>query len=641
VIVATAGHVDHGKTTLVRALNGFDSDTLPEEKRRGMTIDLNFSYLPVDGGESVAFIDVPGHQRFIRNLLCGVGGIDFVLLVVAADDGPMPQTREHLAIFDLLETRDGAVIITKIDRVDYDQVSICRELVIDLMAGTAFKDFPIFPVSSVSGAGIMDLRKFIISRSLSLPTKDCSGNFRMPIDRSFTKKGTGLVVTGTVSSGSISLGEHINVFMAGRTARVRSIHAHNAPSGIARIGQRCALNLAGLKIGHDDISRGDWAISGNCPAPMRRIDVRLRISKYEASPLAHWTPVHVYLGASNVAARVAVLNDSNIPPGESRLAQLVLDRPIGALRGDRAIIRDQSTRRTLGGGKVIDVFPPARGRAKPSRLAYLAAMEIDDIELALSSLIQSAPNGVSISRFSLNRNLTSAETTTLFGRSSVKTVSVGEDLFAFSLVRWNEIKSRLLQALEEWHRHKPDSLGPTIDKISSMADLLLSGETLKAVVTEMAREGSVERHASTLKLSSHQPRLKASDAGLWRKIEPLIQRKPARPPGVHEIAETIGEEPQRVEAVLARAARAGLIFRISKHRFCSKTALRRLALVVEEVAGETKGKTMTVAAFRDRSGIGRNLTIEVLECFDRMRFTRRIGNERMVLHHSGDIFGKE
>ena len=401
MIVATAGHVDHGKTSLVKALTGVDADRLPEEKRRGMTIDLGFAYLPL-ASRVVGFVDVPGHERFVHNMLCGVPGIDLALLVVAADDGPMPQTREHLAILDVLGVSRGVVALTKIDRVPPERVNEVAAETSALLATTSLAGAPVFALSSVSGAGVDSLKDHLEKAARETELRGAQGNFRMSVDRCFSIAGAGLVVTGTAMSGEIALGDEVRALLAGANARVRSIHAHNAPAKNGRAGQRLALNLAGIE-GRKPIARGDWIVRGEVPPPVRRIDARLRV--VDPRPLAHWTPVHVHLGAAHVPGRVALLECAAIAPGESARVQLVLDQPIGALRGDGFVVRDQSARRTLGGGAVIDVFPPPRGRAKPERLAWLAAMELDDDAAALRALLVRAPAGVGLARFAANRNL--------------------------------------------------------------------------------------------------------------------------------------------------------------------------------------------------------------------------------------------
>jgi len=301
VIVATAGHVDHGKTLLIRALTGVDTDRLPEEKQRGMTIDLGFAYWRIGGGLTIGFVDVPGHERFIRNMLCGVAGVDFALLVVAADDGVMPQTREHVAILDLLGMARGAVALTKIDRVAPDRVEGVAQEVRALLTPTALRAVPLFPVSAATGDGIAALSAHLQETAQRTPPRPAKGNFRLAIDRAFTIAGAGLVVTGAIFSGAVAVGDTVRVLGADRIARVRALHAQNREERAAQAGERCALNLSGADLTLEQLERGDWITGPDAPAPVKKFDARLRLLPSEARALAHWTPVHLHLGAADVS----------------------------------------------------------------------------------------------------------------------------------------------------------------------------------------------------------------------------------------------------------------------------------------------------------------------------------------------------
>ena len=375
MIVATAGHVDHGKTALVRALTGVDTDRLPEEKQRGLTIDLGFAYHPLDGGQVLGFVDVPGHERFVRNMLAGVGSVDLALVVVAADDGVMPQTREHAAILDLLGVTECIAVVSKVDKVDAARAAEVGAEVESLLSATGMGGAEVHRVCALSGAGMDTLAAALRKRASGLAARAANGRFRLCIDRVFTLKGAGLVVTGTVHAGTAHTGERLVVTPDGHEARIRGIHAQDRPAERACAGERCALNLSGRGLGPGTIARGDWVVDRALHAPSDRIDVRLRVLPAETRALRHWTPVHVHLAASHSTARVAVLGAGGIAPGGDGRVQIVLDRPLHALAGDRIVIRDQSATRTMGGGTVIDPFSPKRGRARPARLAWLDAIE--------------------------------------------------------------------------------------------------------------------------------------------------------------------------------------------------------------------------------------------------------------------------
>jgi selenocysteine-specific elongation factor len=517
MIVATAGHVDHGKTLLIKALTGVDTDRLPEEKRRGMTIDLGFAYRRVGSDDTIGFIDVPGHERFIRNMLCGVAAIDFVLFVVAVDDGPMPQTREHLAILNLLGVSRGAIVLTKTDRATSERIESVAAQVRTLVADTTLANAPVWLVSAVAGTGVGELQDHLEQAARDCPTRSGAGNFRMPVDRCFTIPGAGLVVTGTAVAGAVAAGDHARAVLAELPVRVRTIHAQNTPTAIGRAGQRCALNLTSAGLKGAVIVRGDWIVTGDVPAPGRKFDARLKILPSEQRPLAHWTPVHLYLGAAEALGRIAVLDGREISPGSSALVQLVLERPISALRGDRFIVRDQSAQRTIGGGSIIDVFPPTRGRARPERLAYLAAVANDDDVISLGSLLDAAAQGVNLSKFSANRNLTAEEAAAMFARSPMRAVPTKDGLLGYSSQRWANLKSSALEQLAAWHQRAPDMLGPSGDQIFSGVDMRLPREVCAAMVAELVAEGRAAKDGVTVRLSTHQPRLNPADAAICEK----------------------------------------------------------------------------------------------------------------------------
>lgn len=361
---------------------------------------------------------------------------------------------------------------------------------------------------------------------------------------------------------------------------------------------------------------------GAVPPPARRIDARLRV--VDPRPLNHWTPVHVHLGAADVLGRVAVLEGAAIAPGESARVQLVLEAPIGAVRGDGFIVRDQSSRRTLGGGTVIDVFPPPRGRAKPERLAWLAAMERDDDAAALRALLEQAPGGVNLARFSANRNLRADD------RFSGVPMKVAAGL-GFAPQAWSALRATALQGLAAWHAQAPDSAGLPVERI--VGTPRLPRDALIALVDELAADGAVVRDGAGVRLAAHQVRFSGADAALWQGALPLLEKSPLRPPPLAELAGTLKADAKKLETALSHAARQGLLVRVSKTRFFLPAAVRELETIARAAAGP--GGALTAAGFRDRSGIGRNAAIEVLEYFDRIRFTRRIGDAHVLVRPAG------
>src|SRR5437762_8667063 len=454
MILATAGHIDHGKTALVRALTGIDADRLPEEKRRGLTIDLGFAYASLPDGTELGFVDVPGHERFLPNMLAGVLSIDRVLLIVAADDGPRPQTLEHLDILELIGIAEVTGIVTKIDRVPPERRASVETDVAALLAEAGYDGSPIFAVSSVTGEGIAALSEHLSQTAKAADAtrgaRPPAGEFRMPIDRAFSLSGIGLVVTGIVAAGAAASGDHLMLSPRGVELRVRGIHAHNRPIERAAAGERCALNLAGSFPEGGDPRRGDWVVAAPLHAPTSRIDLRLTVSRAAPSPLRDGLPVHVHLGTEDVVGRAAVLGARSIAPGESGFVQVDLEQPISALWGDRVILRDHAARHTLAGGRALDPLPPRRGRSRPERLAALAALAEPDAGDALEKLVETG-GIIHLPRFAQVRNLPQSDIETLADVAGFHRLGFGSTAIAIGAERLARLGDSLLAALGQWH----------------------------------------------------------------------------------------------------------------------------------------------------------------------------------------------
>jgi selenocysteine-specific elongation factor len=639
MIVATAGHVDHGKTLLVKALTGVDTDRLPDEKRRGLTIDLGFAYEPLEDGHVLGFVDVPGHERFIRNMLAGVAAIDFALLVVAADDGPKPQTVEHLAILDLLGVGRGAVAISKIDRVDPARIEEVCGQVRELLDGSALAGAPFFPLSAMAGEGVEALHAHLRAEAAAHQARVGGGNFRLAVDRCFTVAGAGLVVTGAVFSGTTGVGDRLVLSPQGLAVRVRGLHVHDHKAEVARAGERCALNIAGPDLDREAVSRGDWLLAERAHAPTERIDARIRVLAGEARPLRHWTPAHLHLGAASVTCRVAVLDGRAIAPGGDGLVQLVLDRPIGALRDDRLVLRDQSAQRTMAGGMVVDPFGPTRGRARPERLKALAALERDDPAEALAGLLAETPRGVDLGRFETAWNLDADASAALRARVELVEAGPADARLGFAPGHWRAFGESILSVLAAWHERVPGHLGPDAGQLGRALPGRLHADVLAAALHDLSRQGAVRRHGSLYHLPDHQPVLSPKEAGLWAKAGPYIEAGGLRPPRVHEVAEELGVAPEAAAKMLTHAARLGLVHRVADNRYFPPAAVRELAAIAEALATEAPDGLFDARAYRDRSGIGRNVTIEVLEFFDRAGLTRRRGDGRELIAPAASVFG--
>ncbi len=629
MIIGTAGHIDHGKTTLVKALTGVDCDRLKEEKARGITLDLGYAYTPLPAGGTLGFIDVPGHEKLIHNMLAGATGIDFALLVVAADDGPMPQTREHLDIIELLGIRRGAVALTKCDLVTVDRLEQAKTELADLLAGTALAQAPIFPVAATAGTGVAALRAHLEQRADALGERQASGGFRLAIDRCFTLSGAGTVVTGTAFSGIVQAGDNLHLSPLDRSVRVRSLRVQDRPAERGQAGERIALALSGVE--KAEVERGMWLLAPDLHAPLTRFDARLRVLPGQA-PLKHWTQVHLHLGAEDVPARIALLAGEEIPPGGENWAQITVDRPIGALAGDRFILRDASARHTLGGGTVLDIAPPTRKKRSPERLALLAALADPDPATALQLAAEQQTAGVALTPYARNRNLDGAALTRLC--TQLNLIVVGDTAFAPAI--WQALTDTLLAALAAEHERAPDMPGVERDRLRRLTLPTLARPAFDALLGPLLADGRITQTHAWLHLPEHRVQLAAGDRDLWATLRPLLDAAPYGPPRVRDIAKATGVPEDTVRALFKRVARFGEAYPVAHDHYFTAEAVADLARRV--AALNARDGHARAAPLRDEIGGGRKVAIHILEFFDRIGYTRRV-RDTHVLRGSPEQFG--
>jgi selenocysteine-specific elongation factor len=607
----------------VRALTGVDTDRLKEEKARGISIELGYAYAPLPDGGVLGFVDVPGHERFVDHMVAGVTGIDFVLLVVAADDGPMPQTLEHLDIVQRLGVREGAVALTKIDRCEPARIAECEREIRTLLAATALAAAPIFPVSSVTRTGIDALMAQLV-REAAAPRHGRSGaGFRLAVDRGFTLDGVGTVVTGTVFSGEVRVGDELRITPSGAAARVRSIHAQNRPAQTGRAGERCALALAG--VAKDAVARGDWAVAPPLHAPTARFDARLAISARETKPLRHWSAVHLHLGAAHLLARVVLLDGEQLAPGEEGLVQLVLERPIGALAGDAFILRDASAARTLGGGRVVDPFGAVRKRRTPARLQTLRRMAEPDPRSRLAALLEDAAQGLDLKAYRLAFNLAPGDSAV---DASTRRVREGEIDVAFGAENWAALRERLLGRVAQFHVERPDELGLDLGRLRRMVFQQLDAAVVYALAASLVEERRLARTGPWWHLPGHGATLSAREQRLAEGALPLIEAGGFDPPWVRDLAKRLRADEAEMRSLLIRLARRGEVYRVVKDLFYARSAVGRLACIAREV--EDRSGAVRAAEFRDRLSLGRKRAIQILEFFDRIGYTRRAGDDHRL-----------
>jgi len=633
LIVGTAGHIDHGKTALVKALTGIDADRLAEEKARGITIDLGFAYMQAGDGV-LGFVDVPGHDRFVRNMLAGATGIDFLLLIVAADDGVMPQTREHFDIVSMLGLSRGTVALTKCDLVPIERRAEVTREVEALLAGSAFEGAPIMPVSTVTGEGLDALRNALVAAAEQRSLRDGEGLFRLAVDRSFSLQGVGTVVTGAVLSGSVAVDDMVVISPSGLEARIRSIHAQNRPVRRGHVGERCALNLVGEGITVDTVGRGDVVLNRAAHAPADRIDAELKLLGGEPRALKHWTPVRLHHAASETGARIALLQEEPLEPGGEGLVQLVLERPIAAAVGDRFIIRYTSGSRTMGGGRFLDLRGPQRRRKTRQRLAQLDALARPDPAGVLAGLLERPPFAVDLVAFARDRALRLEQAESLLPLVPHVRVGIAGGDLLLSPEIWKQLCDSARSALAAYHRDNPQLLGPGVTWLAARLEPRLPSKTGAAIIQSLVAHGTLAFGGGAVRLPEHRLALDKRDHGLWRKIEPCISGDfRFRPPQGRECAELLGERAFDVRRVLKAMARQQSVIELAPDRFFLSDAVKEMAGIAADIAEAQEDGFFAAAQFRDRLQNGRKVAIEILEYFDRNGLTSRRGDLRRIVPH--------
>jgi selenocysteine-specific elongation factor len=619
MIVGTAGHIDHGKTSLVKALSGVDTDRLKEEKARGISIELGYAYVPLDNGDVLGFIDVPGHEKLVHTMAAGASGIDFALLVIAADDGVMPQTREHLAIVELLGIQRGAVALTKVDRVDEQRLRDVHNEVSGFLSGSVLQAAPVFETCATQAgdSGVAALKSYLHGAAVAWHRRRSDGLFRLAVDRVFTLAGQGTIVTGTVVAGSVSVGDTMLLAPKNQPVRVRSIHAQNRSAETGRAGERCALNLANIE--KSAIDRGDWIVDPRLSQASERIDVTLTLLADASVTLDHWAPVHVHLGTQHQVAHVALLESETLGAGQRGRVQLVFERPICAVPGDRFVVRNAQADRTIGGGQVLDPFAPSRKRRSAERLAWLDAIQTMLDTGSLDAMFERAPLG--LSRALLER-LTGMPASALALPSGTRVVELpGQDALLVAGTLWQALSGRVIATLAQYHERSPDELGPDVSRLRRIAAPLADDALWRALVDDAAVRGELVKRGPWLHLPGHAVTLDAADQALAAALLPAVKAGRFDPPWVRDLASAHGVPEDRMRELMRKLARQGELFQVVHDLFYHQEVIRELASIAAAEAGKNSG-TVAAAPFRDVTGLGRKRAIQLLEFFDRVGYTR-------------------
>lgn len=637
MIIGTAGHIDHGKTTLVQALTGVDTDRLKEEKARGISIELGYAYTPLANGDVLGFIDVPGHERLIHTMAAGASGIDFGLLVVAADDGVMPQTQEHLAILGLLGVRRGTIAITKADRVDPARLQAVKHELASLTANTFLQDASAFFVNATvaDDPGLLALRAHLHEAAQSVAAHGTEGLFRLAIDRVFTLKGHGTVVTGTVHDGVLRLGDDsidLRLMPAGQKVRVRSIHAQNQASDTASAGQRCALNLGGVD--KNAIRRGDWIADARCFLPSRNIDVALSLLA-DSDAVRAWSPLHIHLGAAHFLAHAVPLSSSVLAGGATGWVQLVFEQAVCAMPGDRYIVRDAQARHTIGGGVVLDPNAPSRKRRSPERLAWLQALSDQHAGGSLQDLLHHAPWGLDehhAARLARRRPEhlelpTEALWVATRGGQSTRSLILQS--------HWYALMEPALQTMATFHERWPDEPGTDMARLRRMTLPTLPEPMWLAVCEHLIATNQLARNGPWLHLPGHAISLTPEEAELAEALLPRLHAGHFDPPWVRDLATDLNVAEQQVRQTLLKLLRRGDVYQVVRDLFYHRELIIRLA---ELIATTADGDGVSAAQFRDSTGLGRKRSIQILEFFDRSGYTRRVRDKHVLRKHGTDFW---
>jgi selenocysteine-specific elongation factor len=628
VIVGTAGHIDHGKSTLVEALTGTNPDRLEEEKRRGITIDLGFAFLQL-GDVRFGFVDVPGHEKFVRNMLAGVGGIDLVVLVVAADESIKPQTREHFDICRLLGIPRGIVAITKSDLVDSDVLGLVRLEIDEFVRGSFLEGAPVVPVSATTGAGLDAFKKELLSVAETVPAKDATQHFRLPIDRAFTMKGFGTVVTGTLVSGSLQTEDEAELYPLRKRVRVRGLHSGGRAVARALAGQRTAVNLAGIE--RDEIQRGMVLGPPSIFEPTKRLDARITFLA-SARPLKNRARAHFHQGTAEAIADVVLIVGSELAPGQSALAQLRLDHPVLLLPGDRFILRQFSPVVTIGGGTALDVHAPRHKRADPSVAPFLETLERGNREETLAAFAEAAPQGLSLSQIMARTGWGDVEIQQIAHRQAAanRLLVIGDQPFTIAspkLVAGYAANLRI--ALEKFHQANPLSPGIPKQDLRGRAGKTRA-EIFAAALDDLVKTGVVAVSGDLVQRAGREIALSAEEAQAKKLIEEEFERAGLTVPSFATVLEKLPVESKRAQKILQILLREKVLIKVTDELIFHRAAVAQLREMLAKYRNE-RGNKLPIPVFKELTGITRKYAIPLLEYLDRERVTRRVGDERVIL----------
>jgi len=629
VILGTAGHIDHGKTSLVKALTGVDTDRLKEEKERGITIELGFTFLGLPSGVQLGIIDVPGHEKFVKHMVAGVWGIDLVALVIAADEGVMPQTREHLDICRLLKVKKGLIVLTKIDLVDRELLELVKEEVSEIVQDTFLKEAPILAVSSMTGEGIPQLLSTLDLLSQEIEERSSNGLFRLPIDRVFVMRGFGTVVTGTMISGSLSLGETVQVLPSGLEGKVRNLQVYSQSVEKAVAGERAAVNLQGIET--SAIERGDVLIRPNTLKPTQLIDAYLEYLQDAPRSLKHRTEQRFHIGTTLTNASLFLLDREELAPGEGGFVQLRLERPVVALPQDRFVIRGSSAIQTIGGGVILDSHPDKHRRYSSSVIADLSLLKDGTTEQALRQHIHHSGTGGITLEDLLNRvEMPPSEIQSIIrkmaGEGDLLLIDP-EKLKVIEKGQYQGLKERVLAQLGEFHQRFPMKSGLSKEELRTKLPPEVDVKLFQILINELIQSKKVVLERDKLRLPSHQIS-SVDEKGLVKRVEAAVLKGGLKPPSPKELSEEWSEREEEVRAIFEHLVHEGVLIKIKSEIYFHRIHFENLK---EELVNYLKShQEITTPQFKEMTKASRKYAIPLIEYFDQIKLTLRLGEKRVL-----------
>ena len=638
MIIATAGHIDHGKTLLIKNLTGKNTDNLPEEKSRGMSIDLGFAYLKASNDFIIGFIDVPGHEKFIQNMLSGVIGVEFCLLIIAADDGLMPQTFEHLEILNLLGISRGAIAITKIDKVKPERIEEIIKLTKNIIRKTTLSNVPIFPVSNITKTGIKELETFLKAQAPPKRQSSSGKNFRLAIDRKFNLKGFGLIVTGTIFSGTVKKGDTLILSPKGIKVRVRGIHTQNKISEIGYAGQRCALNLTSSHNDNNIFERGCWIVSEEANFVSDCFDAHFSVSSYEKKPLKHLTRAFLHFGSSKIVCRVVILKNKEISPGGSGFVQLIIENVTSPFYGDRFIIRDVSGTRTIGAGVIIDPHSIKKNRNKPERIEKLLKLKQLNNKKTLLFLLTEDLFGINLIKFYMSKNLIKSEAEKLCRTLPIRKFTNKNQQWGILETNFDVCKNIVYKKIRDLFIKNNNINTLNEDKIIKEYNPKAPEFVIKNILDELVNEQKLYIEGKNLRIVKQVNDFNESEIIVWEKIKSIFDKNKFQTPSINRVSEELGFKLSELEPILRKALKLGYVIKISKNRYYYPTTIFGFAIIAEKVASRNENLELDLKVYREHLGISRNLVIELLEFFDRKGFTKRSNNGRFVKKVASEFF---